>query len=225
MPGGSIFGSIPIGFLMFLGTVLALVGRKFGRKRAKRDFPSLAAELGLGHVPARHAGGLGVISGTFRGREVRVDPDEQRMIKVRFRGAPRVDLRSYENALRPPFDMVTVYSRDRSFDRFFKTRFAAESIARRIASTEAPGHCLQAFTAGYARQVQSVAVTADGVVCRLDFGNPPYIPPDAMRELLPACVALADLIEPDGGAEASSSAEAEASASAEAEPAAGSEPH
>jgi hypothetical protein len=220
MPGGSIFGSIPIGFLMFLGTVLVLVGRKFGRKRAKRDFPSLAAELGLGHVPARHVGGLGVISGTFRGREVRIDPDDQRMIKVRLGRAPRVDLRSYENAVRP-FDMVTVYSKDRSFDRFFKTRFAAESIARRIANTEAPGHCLAAFTGRYARQVQSVAVTADGVVCRLDFGNPPYIPPDAMRELLPACVALADLIEPDGAAEANADAESEVGA----EPEPGSDPH
>jgi hypothetical protein len=216
MPGSSIFGSIPIGFLMFLGTVLVLMGRKFGRTRAKRDFPSLAAELGLGHATARHAGGLGVISGTFRGREVRIDPDEQRLIKVRFRGALRVDLRSYENAVGPPFDMVSVYSKDRSFDRFFKTRFAAEPIARRIASSEAPGRCLEAFTGRYARQVQSVAVTADGVVCRLDFGNPPYIPPGAMRELLPACVVLADLIEPDAAAEASA---------ATAEPESGSEPH
>jgi hypothetical protein len=198
MPGGSFFGQLPIGLLMFAGTVWVLISRKWGRKRAARDFPALARELALEHVPSRHTHGLGVLSGDYGGRAVRIDPDDQRMIKVRFRGTPRVDLRSYENSVRPPFDMVTIFSKDRTFERFFKTRFAAEPIARRISAAQKPGEHLAAFSGSYARQVQALTVTSDGVVCRLDFGNPPYIPPGALRQLLPACVALADLIEPPG---------------------------
>src|SRR5262245_6759127 len=116
MPG-SLLGSLPLGLLMFAGAAAALLQRKWSRKRAAEDFPSLARELGLEYAAPRHAGGVGTLAGTVAERAVRVDPDDQRLLKVRFRGAPRVDLRSYEHSLASPFDMITVYSRDRDFDR------------------------------------------------------------------------------------------------------------
>jgi hypothetical protein len=200
IPGGLFDGALPIGILMFLGTLWAFLRRKLGRKRAAQLFPEIARELGLDYTPPRYPGNVGVLSGVYANRAVRVDPDDQRLIKLRFRGMPRVDLRTYENAVRAPFDMTMVYSGDRSFDRFFKTRFASEEIAERIASTDNPGRHLTPFTGRYARHVQSLTVTPDGVVCRLDFGSPPYIPAGALHELLPACAALADLLEPVEGA-------------------------
>jgi hypothetical protein len=196
IPGGLFDGALPIGILMFLGMLLAFVRRKLGRKRAAQHYPELARELGLEYTPPRYRGNAGVLAGVYVQRALRVDPDDQRLIKLRFRGAPRVDLRTYENAARAPFDMITVYSGDRGFDRFFKTRFASEEIAARIASTKNPSRHLAAFMGRYARHVQSLTVTSEGVVCRLDFGTPPYIPAGALRELLPACAALADLLEP-----------------------------
>jgi hypothetical protein len=92
-----------------------------------------------------------------------------------------------------------VHSGDRQFDRFFKTRFASEAIAARIATANQPGQRLKPFMGRYARHVQSVIVTTEGVVCRLDFGSPPYIPEGALNELLPACAELADLLEPQDG--------------------------
>lgn len=196
IPGGLFDGALPVGILMFLGMAWAFVRRKLGRKRAAQRFPVLARALGLDYTPPRYPGNAGVLAGVYANRAVRVDPDDQRLIKVRFRGAPRVDLRTYENAVRAPFDMVTVYSGDRAFDRFFKTRFASEDVAARIVDTERPSRQLSAFMGRYARHVQSLTVTSDGVVCRLDFGSPPYIPPGALLELLPACAGLADLLEP-----------------------------
>lgn len=196
IPGGLFDNGLPVGILMFLGTAYAVLRRKFGRRRAAQRFPDLAAELGLGFAAPRYTGNVGVLSGTYAGRAVRIDPDDQRLIKVRFHGTPRVDLRTYENSLRPPFDMVTVHSGDREFDRFFKTRFASEDVAAAIATTAQPGQQLAPFQGRYARHVQSVTVTSEGVVCRLDFGSPPYIPEGALHELLPACVALASLLEP-----------------------------
>lgn len=213
IPGGLLDSGLPIGILMFLGTAYAFLRRRLGRRRAAARFPVLAGALGLEHTPPRYAGNVGVLTGTFRGRGVRVDPDDQRLIKVRFRGAPRVDLRTYENSLRAPFDMVTVHTGDREFDRFFKTRFASEDVAAHIARAARPAALLGPFTGRYSRHVQSVTVTAEGVVCRLDFGIPPYIPEGALHELLPACVALAELLEPtDEAAGASASVAPSASA-------------
>ena len=84
-----------------------------------------------------------------------------------------------------------MYSRDRDFDRFFKTRYATEGISRHIVGEPRLGRYVEAFQGSHARQIQSVTVTSEGVVCRFD-----YMSGDALRELLPACVALADLIEP-----------------------------
>jgi hypothetical protein len=190
MPG-SLLGTLPLGLLLFAGTAAALLRRRWNQSRAAQDFPTLARELGLEFKAPRYAGGAGTLTGTHGERSVRIDPDDQRLLKVRFRGAPRVDLRSYEHAT-APFDMITVYSRDRDFDRFFRTRLASEAIARRISDHEQAGRHLQAFQGSHARQIQSVTVTSEGVVCRFE-----YLPADALRELLSACVALADLIEPN----------------------------
>jgi len=198
IPTGIFDGGLPIGILMFLGTMIAFVRRKLGRKRAAQRFPELALQLGLEYTAPRYKGNVGVLAGTYDGRAVRIDPDDQRLIKLRFHGTPRVDLRTYENSLRPPFDMVTVHSGDRAFDRFFKTRFASEDVAARISTSSEPGQRLAPFTGRYSRHVQSVTVTAEGVVCRLDFGSPPYIPEGALNELLPACAELANLLEPVG---------------------------
>jgi len=195
IPGG-LLGTLPIGILMFVGTAVAFVRRKLERKRSAQRFPALATSLGLEFTAPRYAGNVGIMTGTYDGRPVRIDPDDQRLIKLRFHGPVRVDLRTYENSLRPPFDMVTVHSGDREFDRFFKTRFASEDIAARIGTSKEVSQVVEAFQGRYSRHVQSVTVMSEGVVCRLDFGSPPYIPEGALRELLPACAKLANLLEP-----------------------------
>jgi hypothetical protein len=197
MAGASLLGTLPLGLLLFAGTAAALLRRKWNRKRAAQDFPSLARDLGLNYTAPRYAGAAGTLAGTYAERNVRIDPDDQRLLKVRFRGTPRVDLRSYEHATAAPFDMITIYSRDRDFDRFFRTRHASEGIARRIVEAPQLGRRVEAFQGRHARQIQSLTVTSEGVVCRFD-----YMPADALRELLPACVALADLIEPSEPVEA-----------------------
>jgi hypothetical protein len=216
IPGGLFDNGLPIGILMFLGTAFAFVRRKLGRRRAAARFPALASSLGLQYTAPRYAGNVGVLAGSYEGRSVRIDPDDQRSIKVRFHGTPRVDLRTYENSLRAPFDMVTVHTGDREFDRFFKTRFASEEVAAQIAAAAQPGQRLRPFLGRYARHVQSVTLTAEGVVCRLDFGSPPYIPEGALHELLPACVELANLVEPSDAPQPSAPTAEPASVSGEA---------
>ena len=191
MPGASLLSALPLGLLMFAGTAAALLRRKWGKQSAVQGFPALAESLGLQHTAPRHEGGAGLLTGTYQGRTVRVDADDQRLIKVRFHGSPRVDLRSYQHSLAVPFDMITIYSRDRDFDRFFRTRHAVEAIAQQIVESERPGRLVAAFEGAYARTMQSLTITSDGVVLRFE-----YLSAEAVTELLRACVELADLIEP-----------------------------
>ena len=63
LPGGLFDGALPIGILMFLGTLAAFLRRKLGRKRAARRYPELARELGLEYTPPRYPGYAGVLAG------------------------------------------------------------------------------------------------------------------------------------------------------------------
>ncbi len=197
MPGGLFDGALPIGLVMLLGTVVTVVTARLGRRRAALDFPQLAATLGLTYAPPRYRDMIGSLSGVVRGRPVRIDPDEQKMIAVRFVAAPLVDLRSYEHGRGAPHGMVPVHTGHRDFDRFFRTRFASPEIAARLTQMQEPDALLRAFRGGLRRKVQSLSVTAEGVVCRLDFGTPAYIPAGALQALLPACLALAEVVESD----------------------------
>lgn len=199
MFGGLFDGALPVGMLLFLGTVAAYLRRRLGRHKAARDFPQVAVDLGLNFVAPRYKGTVGNLTGSFGGREVRVDPDDQRMVAVRFTGRPNVDIRTYEHGRGAPHGMVTVYSGDRSFDQFFRTRFADEEIAQRIAESTDPSSLLVPLQGAFNRSFQSLSITSEGVICRVDFGTPPYIPSSVLSRLLPACVALADLIEPRAG--------------------------
>jgi hypothetical protein len=203
MPGSPLIG-LGFGLAMFAFTALGFLLRKRGQKRAAEELPKLALELKLLLVPARHARALGQLKGSYQGYEVRVDPEESRSISVRFRGSPKIDLRSYQGPIAPPYGWVTLSSGDRAFDRFFKTRFIASELAQSLVSDQKPSSLLEPFRGAYDRRVKALTVSADGVRCELDFGNPPHVPASAIRVLLPACVALCAFIEsrvlePGGG--------------------------
>jgi hypothetical protein len=187
---------LPIGLLMFAGMFLALVARRVRARRASRDFPELAARLGLRHRPPTRGRGIGTLSGDYAGYHVHIDPDDQRRLTVRFETSPDVDLRNYEIPRGSPPQMRTYYSGDRKFDAFFKTRYACEQVAARLAKVKNPRKLVESFRGTYYRELKQVNVTHHGVSCVLDFGNPPHLPVDAIEYLLPAMVALARVIEP-----------------------------
>src|SRR5690606_9153412 len=104
-------GALPMGLLFFAGLVFGLVRRKTGHRLARKQYPELATRLGLTYRPSPYQSGVGTLSGEYRGFSVIVDPDEQRRIRLRFEGSPKVDLRNYEKEGRPPHDMRMVFSR------------------------------------------------------------------------------------------------------------------
>jgi hypothetical protein len=197
--------ALPIGLIMFLSMAVAFALRKSEHKKAIVAFPALARELGLEFVAPRFDKAQGTLVGEIAGRRVHVDPDEQQRILIRFKpGAakspPAIDLRTYEHSLRAPFGLVTLYTNIRAVDQFFRTRFASPELAEELADDERLAEHIAPFRGVYARNLRGLSVTAEGITCTLDFGRPQHIPAEAVRVLLPACLALAELVESSAAA-------------------------
>ena len=186
----------PIGIIMFAGMFLAFALRRARARKAVRQFPELAAKLGLHHKPSNHAKGIGTLSGEYQGYQIYVDAEEQRRITVRFESSPGIDFRNYEVSRGAPPGMHSYFSGDKQFDTFFKTRYADDEVASRLSSVKAPRQLLNAFYGSYYRQLKQVNITPHGVSCILDFGNPPHLPASAVEQLLPTMLNLAAVIEP-----------------------------
>lgn len=189
-------GALPIGFLMFFGMAFAFVKRRATHKLASRAFPELAARLGLVYKSSPYRGGIGTLSGVLDGYRVFVDPDEQRTLSLHFEGAPPVLLRSYSQNQRPPVELGRLYSGDRSFDAFFKTRYADDEVAVRIQQYKQWRPLIAALEGEFRRELTQFNVSDTGVTLVVNFGNPPHIPGGAVERLLEIMVCFARVIDP-----------------------------
>lgn len=186
-------GALPMGMVFFAGLVFSFLRRKTGHRAAAKRYPALAERLGLTYRASAYRSGIGTLSGSYQGFMVIVDPDEQRRIRVRFETAPAVDLRTYERDSGPPKVMRTVFTRDKKFDGFFKTRWAADRERTILEGLERPAALVTPFRG--LRELKELSITTVGVSAVFDFGNPPYIPVAIVEELLPALVNLARVFE------------------------------
>jgi len=186
--------ALPLGLIMFGVMAWGVIRRRARQRTAQADYPNLAAKLGLAFRPPAHPKQIGQIYGTLRGFSVLVDPDDQRKLIVRFRAAPKLDLRSYDGPLCPK-GMAYYSSGERAVDNYLKTRYASREMALRLDGTDML-QLLQPFRERYRHDVKQLNITEHGVTCVLDFGNPPHIPVAAVERLLPALIDWAEAVEP-----------------------------
>ncbi len=151
--------------------------------------------MGLSYKPARYSRGIGGLSGTLDGYRVFVDPDEQRKISLHFREERGVLLCNYARNQRPPSDLHRLYSGDRRFDAYFKTRYASEPVGERIRAYKQWAGLLDLVELEFRRELQQFNVTESGITLVFDFGNPPHIPAGAVEKLLRALVRMARVLE------------------------------
>jgi hypothetical protein len=193
---GAILRAAPIGLLMLIGSYVASKRRQSGAARATKEFPELAAKLGL-TARAAAAGKIGALAGDYQGFRVYVDPDDRPRVVVYFARAAEVTLRTFEHEKRPPPGMVSFTTGNTAVDRFFKDRYAEESLASRIAKhADELAKLLEPFTLRWARNVEHLSITPERVECAVQFGRPTHIPPEAAESLLVAAAALARFLEP-----------------------------
>ncbi len=193
---GAILRAAPIGLLMLVGSYIAAKRRQSGAVRASKEFPELAARLGLTLGPAE-PGRVGTLSGEYEGtHRVFVESHDRPRVVVYFTSAPLVVLRTFEHEKRTPKDMEPFSSGDAAFDRFFKERFASAPLARAIREKSgALGALIEPFTARWHRNVLHVSITSERLECALDFGRPSHIPREAVENLLAGGAALVRFIE------------------------------
>lgn len=198
-------GALPIGFLMFFGMAFAFVKRRASHHLASKAFPRLAEQLGLSYKPSPYRAGIGTLSGRLGGYRVFVDPDEQRKVSLHFEGTPALLLRSYDQNQRPPAELARLYSGERSFDAFFKTRYADEAVAHRIQEYKGWRPLIEALKTEFRRELAQFNVSETGITLVLDFGNPPHIPGGVVERLLEIAVQFASVIDPLSAAAAGES--------------------
>jgi hypothetical protein len=192
----AILKAAPIGLFMLFGSYLAAKRRKSGHRRASAEFPGIAAELGLEFRAPSDAGRIGTLRGTYQGYDIFVDPDERPRIIVYLASAPVLALRTYEHEKRVPNGMVRFETREPSVDRFFKDAYASPGAAGRlIADVKGFEAAIRPFAAVHRPRLAHLLVTAERLECALDIARPAHIPPELLRELLPAAIALARFLE------------------------------
>jgi hypothetical protein len=203
-PDFSVLERIPWGFVLGAVTLVGLVRRKSGHRRAQREFPELARKLGLEYRPSPYRSGVGRISGNYEGLSVVVDPDDQRGIVVRLTQSLGLDLSLTERPGRPRV----------GYERFRPdTRGALRRLVRAYGSPPAIVRLESSATSREVeallevQQVKTFLVTEESIVITFDFGSPPYLPGDLVQRVLRVFTSWAgelaatpDTPPPSGGA-------------------------
>ena len=195
MPDSSWLGALPLGILMFLGMFIARQRRQQARKRAERQLPELASELGLEYRTAPGLGGLGKLSGVLGGCRVWIDPAEAALVRVYFPDPIEISLRTYEHGKRPPPGTERFDAEDEAVNGFFVERYASPALADALFEDARLGACLGSVRAATRARLENMAVSSEGIECQLNYKKPTYIPASMLRQLLPALLDLATLIK------------------------------
>lgn len=176
--------------LMFAVTTWGFLRRKTGHVLARSQYPELAKQLGLTYRQSRYASGVGVLSGTYQGHQVTVDPDDQRHIRIALPEPPGVELWMHKHNRRPPPGMQSFRPRSRALAALFQTAHGTPRGIRIVQEAEdldAIANRLRRM-----RELKSFSVTENGVTAVLDAGSPPFIPVPVVRRMLDAQVRIAE---------------------------------
>lgn len=190
----SSLGALPIGLVFFAGTAFGVFRRRRGHVAARAEYPAVASELGLTFRPSRYKTGVGTLIGTFEGFKVLVDPDEQRRIMVSFSAAPGVVLYHKADHRRPPPGHSSIRLKNQRAAAFFPTCWATSEGAALLEDGEELEPLVRLLSGS--RAVKDVNLTASGVIVTFDFGNPPFIPSQVVRSVVPALIRLAQTLSP-----------------------------
>lgn len=190
MAGDSWLQAVPVGLVMFVGTVGGFALRAFRKRRARATFPELGQRLGLHHLPPEMPGAGGTLKGTFGGFEVRIEADNKARIVVQVPSAPTMDLRNYDRWTRLPPGLQPFALSDRAVNGWLKTRLTDPDV---VESIVADGELLALL-----RQLSDLTAlrefsVADGRVEMIfDFGVRGLFPAGAAEQALQLAVAVGE---------------------------------
>jgi hypothetical protein len=159
------------------------------------DFPAFAQAESLNHH-LRRPGEIGVLTGRYRGFELRVDPDEGARIWVRFAHNPKVELRTFKYLKRELDGMEPLVTGFREFESYFIDRYVGEAINDALAEGDVDD--LDAIVKRLKlcpQRIISLAISGEGIECRLEAERVSYIAKTTLEYLLPELVRLAKVLD------------------------------
>ncbi len=186
--------ALPIGILMFLGTLFGFARRRAGRALAQRGFPALAEKLGLQFEAPRYRGWAGRLKGELRGHEVLVQSEERARIVVYLGRQPPIELRSYAHYKRTPDGFASFSLGERKLDRWLPNRYCGVGAEDELAGNETLATTLSELST-MTDHLKQLTVEPQRIEAVLDYGSPPYIPTADAERLLRLLVDLATEIE------------------------------
>lgn len=167
-----------------------------GHQKAARELPGLAAKLGLHFSEAELIREIGSIQGDYRGRDTRILVDHATIL-LQLRTAESLTLATYAPQRRhPPSGLVEFETGNRSFDRFFQTRYARPEVPRENAS-RGELDFVRIFKKRWGRCIDFLVVgDGGGIRCKLKYGfSGTYIPAHVLEKILADLCDLAELVE------------------------------
>lgn len=169
-----------------------------GQRRTAEDLPDVARRLGLRFEPNPSPDLIGRVSGTFRGRDVVMRPDNFGLIRLPFRQELPVFLASASEAAEGAPDLPSFDTGDAAFDRAFPVRRGSQTAADRMASAAELRSELVAFASQWGGTLGTVtlsptdlSVQQKGGSFQMHYG----VPTDRLEEILGQLVAIADRAE------------------------------
>lgn len=174
-------GGFSIGFAMAALTVFFALRSRYNEKRARRDFPSLAVELGLTFKPSPYKTAIGRLVGAFSGYRVIVDPDETQTIRIALDAPLGLELRS-KSERRPLKNGHRIFEpKRREVARALGACQGTDAAIVRFEAAPSLGDVAR-FLGG--RQVKSFLLSDSGMTIEFDFGRPPHLPGSVVKDTI-----------------------------------------
>jgi hypothetical protein len=189
----SLLRTLPIGVLLFFLTYLALRRKRSERGKSLVELPAFAAAEAL-RYQERTTGQVGVVSGQYKGYEVRIDPENGAKIWLGFTNSPKVQLRNFRFLKRQPAGLQQMLTSFRQFDAFFVERYVDGAAQDALFSLGDLNKLVDDFKASPQRLV-TVSVSPEGIECRLVVERVPYISREMLEYLLPKLVRIAQALD------------------------------
>ncbi|MBU1245008.1 hypothetical protein KKD52_05560 [Myxococcota bacterium] len=195
-----------IGALVAGGVVMHLMRCRRARLRCALELPGLAEALGLTYTQSRTIGQImGSVSGTYRGRQLEIDPDSGRhpleISRRRDRVSP-IDLDTRQPRLHPEPGWVVLPSFDPAFDKLFKKRYASAAFAEMLSARPELTEALSGFARRWGSRISHLGISGGSASFRLKIGalsdtwnEDMWQPVDELQAFIPDLVNLLELVE------------------------------
>lgn len=192
MPENSWLDAVPIGLLMFAGTLFGLLRRQWGKRASRVGFPELGRRLGLRHTAADTPGAAGVLSGQVDGYIVRVESEVRPRLVLRLPYQLGLDLRNYDRWKRLPPQYAPFAFSDPLLNQWLRTRLVHRGMDQAFTRDEALQVALRAFRSN--RAVREFNVADGRIECTYDYGTRALFPAQAAEAALKQGLHLAQAL-------------------------------